>query len=730
MQYVEHPLLREGKIERRIYQEVIAAKASEKNTLVVAPTALGKTIIAIMVMVHVLHRRGGKILFLSPTKPLVHQHRRSIIEKTKLSEEEVITLTGEIPPEKRREFYETSKVIVSTPQVIENDLIRGYLNLRDFSLIIFDEAHRAVGNYSYVYIAERYVREAENPLILGLTASPGGEKEKIEEVMRNLYIENLEVRTEKDPDVRPYVHRIEIEWRRVQLPRNFREIKALLTSILRDYLSVLKKKGYLETRDMRKVSRKEILELASKISGDPEALIAQANSVRLMHALELLETQGATPLRKYLERLKETSLGRGAQKSLRELVSDSRFSRVMEILKGINESHPKMKELKRILSKELFGDKRAIVFTQYRDTVKEIVNELSDEKGIKPIAFIGQANRSGERGMSQKEQVEILEKFRSGKYNVLVATSVAEEGLDIPSVDLVVFYEPIPSEIRSIQRRGRTGRFGKGKVVVLVAKGTRDETYYWVSVSKEEKMREELSKLKFGKAKEYGQQPDLLSFSSQPIGKIIVDNREIGSEVVKELERLGVGLDFSELGVGDYLLPDEICIERKRSDDFAKSIVDGRLFTQAKLLKRYRNPILLIEGEGYRGGLHPHSYLGALISLIVDFGIPVIFSRNEKETAIIIHMLLKRAMERGKKEISLRIKRPRMGTKEYQRFIVESLPGVGPSLADSLLRRFKTVERVMTASEEELIEVKNLGEKLAKRIREVLTKPYTEGNNY
>ena len=110
-----------------------------------------------------------------------------------------------------------------------------------------------------------------------------------------------------------------------------------------------------------------------------------------------------------------------------------------------------------------------LIFTQYRDTARRIVEVLS-ENGIKASRFVGQAKRRGDVGMKQDEQTSVLDSFRNGEFNILVATSIAEEGLDIPEVDLVIFYEPIPSDIRYIQRKGRTGRKSAGSVVILQAK--------------------------------------------------------------------------------------------------------------------------------------------------------------------------------------------------------------------------------------------------------------------
>ena len=134
---------------------------------------------------------------------------------------------------------------------------------------------------------------------------------------------------------------------------------------------------------------------------------------------------------------------------------------------------------------------KAIVFTQYRDTAQHIVDILNSN-GIKASRFVGQAKKEGDVGMKQEEQAQVLESFRRGEFSVLVATSIAEEGLDIPEVDLVIFYEPIPSEIRYIQRRGRTGRRTSGSVIILAAKDTIDERYLNASKRRIEKMNQTL----------------------------------------------------------------------------------------------------------------------------------------------------------------------------------------------------------------------------------------------
>jgi Fanconi anemia group M protein len=137
-----------------------------------------------------------------------------------------------------------------------------------------------------------------------------------------------------------------------------------------------------------------------------------------------------------------------------------------------------------------------IVFAHYRETADRVTQDLARIPGLRPVRFVGQASHGNDIGLSQKEQVEILEKFKAGEVNVIVATSIGEEGLDIPQVDLVVFYEPVPSEIRTIQRRGRTGRSAAGRVVMLVTTDTRDEAYFYSARRKERKMHQELDRLR------------------------------------------------------------------------------------------------------------------------------------------------------------------------------------------------------------------------------------------
>ena len=200
--------------------------------------------------------------------------------------------------------------------------------------------------------------------------------------------------------------------------------------------------------------------------------------------------------------------------------------------------------------------------------------------------------------MTQKEQIAILQEFREGKFNVLVSSSVGEEGLDIPQVDLVIFYEPIPSAIRHIQRRGRTGRLEKGEVVILVTKNTRDEGYRWSAHHKEKRMYRNLLQLKNNLKLESRKEPTLEKFfKDEEKVKVYADHREKGSGVIKQLIDLDIQLELEQLEFADYILSSRVGVEYKTVQDFAQSIIDGRLMDQLRELKRnFQRPIIIIEG--------------------------------------------------------------------------------------------------------------------------------------
>ncbi|MFH1623052.1 MAG: helicase-related protein [Candidatus Aenigmatarchaeota archaeon] len=496
------PILKEESFEPRDYQRTIAEKAAKQSTLVVLPTGMGKTLIAVMVGAWRLDELGGKILITAPTRPLNAQHTHSFEQFTHIPMEDIVLITGNTKPESRKKIYGKATIVAATPQCIENDLAAGRLNLSDFTLVIFDEAHRGVKNYSYTTIAKKYMMQAKNPLILGLTASPGSSRARIEEVASNLYIKAVEVRSEQDEDVKPYVQQTQQDWVYVDFPAEHRKIKALLEEVLKDDVWWLKEKHYIHTY---KPGRKMLLAVQQRVAasykrdrsnyGSLWAIIRSAEAIKLEHAIEMLETQGIGFLYDYLRRVAESKKRTDARMMKNKHVIEA--MKLVDDLQAASPRHPKMEKLREIVKHLAKPGVKIIVFANYRATVEKI-RETLEKEGVSARAFIGQQDKEG-KGMRQDEQLATLDDFRRGEFNVLVSTSVGEEGLDVPAVDYAIFYEPVPSEIRQIQRRGRVGRQSAGKTIFLITKGTRDEAYYWAALNKEKRMKGVLQDMQAGR---------------------------------------------------------------------------------------------------------------------------------------------------------------------------------------------------------------------------------------
>ena len=446
----------------RLYQQELFYRAKDKNSLVILPTGAGKTLIGFLLAKYRMNK--GKILFLSPTKPLCVQHMNSFGGG--------IVITGEIKPDERKKLYDENKIIFATPQTIENDIISNRIDLEKFSLIIFDEAHRAVGNYSYVFIARQY-RKNKNGLILALTASPGDSEEKIKEICNNLFISQILYKNEKE--LADYLKMKEIKKIYVELPNEIKVIIKILRRGLNRRLKEINMKD-AKKRDLLKL-RKELISKRDLIS-----LSKIAEIIKLMYAIELLETEGIEPLKNFFRKIIKES---NKIKANKRLLNDLEFREAMRKTFSIKFEHPKYEKLKEIVEK---NKGKKIIFVQYRNTAERVINFIKNVS--KPVMFVGQKN-----GMTQKKQVEILDDFKKGKYDTLVCTSIGEEGLHIDRADLGIFFEPVPSGLRMIQRKGRIGRTNFGEIYILITKGTIDEKYYWIAKYKERKMKENIKEV-------------------------------------------------------------------------------------------------------------------------------------------------------------------------------------------------------------------------------------------
>ncbi len=503
MIYLDHPLIKKNTLERREYQLNISKKIVEtlKNTLVVLPTGIGKTEIGIIVIAEVLLKYGPKVLFLAPTRPLVLQHVDRL--KKYLLVDKIAGLTGNIKSQDRKKLWEENDVIVSTPQVIQNDVISSLIDLSSVKLLIVDEAHRSVGKYSYTFVTERAV----NAVIVGLTASPGSKMERLQEIVRNLNVKQVEIRNERDEDVREYVKGVKIESIKIDFPLELEPLRMKLHDVLESLTELLKQK-YGISKINKKITKKMIIDLQKEAferinSGDKsffEALSITSMMLKIYIAIEYLETQGIESCHEYLEKLVASGRVKNAKRvdvRLNKLKGFQDAVLIARDLVKMNLKSPKIEKIKEIVREQLVKNPKSkiIVFTNYRKVNEKVFDELKKIEIARPSRFLGQSTREGERGMTQNEQEEILNKFRSGEINVLVSTQIGEEGLDIPETDLVIFHEPVSSEIRNIQRRGRTGRLRPGRAIILVYKDTMDEIMFYSGIMKEKKMKEKLKKI-------------------------------------------------------------------------------------------------------------------------------------------------------------------------------------------------------------------------------------------
>jgi len=839
----------------RIYQQTIFNNSVNKNSLVVLPTGLGKTIIALLLATYYFNKTNKKILFLAPTKPLVEQHESTFRKFIRNSGGiKLVVLTGKVQPKNRVQMYKDSDIIFATPQVIENDLINNYINPEEFSLVIFDEAHRATGDYSYVFIAREFNKFGVKNL--AITASPGSDLDKIKEIIENLYIENLEIKSEDDPDVKPYLFNKKIIEVKVSLPEEFKIIKKKLNNIYNS------EKHQLETLLNVRVgnSKKEILLLLSNLRAEVaknnindniwSAISKASLLLKLYHLIELFETQEISVVYDYINKLFKESQ---KVKASGELFKNKDFLEVYDLISKLQNGevkHPKLFKLKTIVLRELEkNDKqKIIVFAQYRDSAIIIKKELEGIRGVNPIIFVGQAKKEG-IGLSQKEQRKILDEFKNGTYNILISTSIGEEGLDIPNVDVVIFYESIPSAIRTIQRIGRTGRFSEGKIYMLLTEGTRDTAYKYVAKKKERDMYSILKRMLLNKSSylfnnkrnskfsnnlntnnnnysiddindknnmnniisvnnnvskvnednnvfrnqdtdnktkienntnksnlsidkinwinehnsvkrnnkdsimntdtevKTNKDVSLINFLgsnnnknsvkkgdnfnnifhlefSNKIKEIIVDTREDNLLKKKLLEK-NFKIVSKNLEIGDIVINKDIGIERKTSKDFVNSIIDNRLFNQISNLSTFfKKPLLILEETENIYSIRniPKKSIDSIIvTLLVDFRVPIIFTKSIDETVEILNLIY----EKYNKSSSIKLPKKKLGSEnEELEFFISNIPGINLKSSKMLLNNFKNIKNIVNSSKEDIELIDGFGKKKSESLINFFNREY------
>ena len=498
---LHHDGLQEGVVEARAYQLEAVDVALSSSTLLVLPTAAGKTAVAWMAIAEMLERTNGWALMIAPTAALVKQHLDDLELVFDENSTKPISMSGAIPPSKREGMWNKGRLVVSTPQVVRNDVNRGLLDLSDCCLLIIDEAHHSTGERAEAQVADLYLELANEPLILGMTASPGSNTEKVEEICNRLRVGRIHLRTSEDNMLSEHLANLDIEELKVRVPD---EIRELAEPLVRWQESIVERErrlgryvmpGAVTHRGLANAMERANLAVRRGQADAYGSMSRIGLAMSLHHLINHLLCQGLAAAKEFLDR-KET--GEDAEKkNTRNLLRDSRIRSLRESLAEMPESHSKVGAVRRLVRERIRRDpeSRIIVFATYRDTVSALETALLNLKDVRPIQFIGQSKRASGIGLTPKQQVERIESFRAGEGNVLIATSVGEEGLDIPTADLVIFYEPVASEIRTIQRRGRTGRQRDGDVVVLIAEDTRDEGARAAALRREQNMHRAVARV-------------------------------------------------------------------------------------------------------------------------------------------------------------------------------------------------------------------------------------------
>ena len=830
-------------------------EALSGSMLLVLPTAAGKTAVAWMVIAERLRTNLGRVIFLAPTNALVDQHLKSLEPVMKnIHDLNPISITGEITPKKRENLWDSSRLIIATPHVVRNDVVKGILDLSNCCLLVVDEAHHATGNHPMAQAAELYKSQAVDGLILATTASPGSRTEVVEEICERLDVERIHIRTSNDTMLNPYLAGLNVQELKVIVPEEIRELAEPLRLWLNGIIDRERRLGrYVLSGHPSYRGLTQAMGRAQEAiqRGESNAYSSVSNlsmAMRLNHLLNHLLSQGIAAAREFLDRMEKD--GDTSKKSVKNFLRDKRIQSLKQSLDQMDEIHTKVGTVRRLVRERLRRDpmSKIIVFATFRDSVAAIELALEGLEGAKPIQFVGQSSRNGRTGLKPKEQIDRLNRFREGEFNVLVATSVAEEGLDIPSADLVIFYEPVPSEIRTIQRRGRTGRHREGEVVVLIAEDTRDEGAKIAAERKEENMQRAVQRVRrklprsahidlsnldsfevsnsdeIISAKEFimkvreesrpsivesdqvemkqkmtssaklppqtfrprGQtgleqfetasndssldnektdthtqkivnNPPPISISQDlsaleeigppdvPGAIITADDRELNSAVVARLRALGAEIIIKRLTTGDFKIGERILVERKTVRDFVDSLVDGRLLEQAsRLVGAAPRTLILIEGEGLfqNPRVHPHALMGALTTLSLDFGIPVVTTKDGAETARFLTVASRREESMldglsGSAQDRLEAVKPEFwsdpvtqaaaGAREIRikndderiavRAIIESIPSIDSELSLQLLDKFGTFANLVWAEEEELKEIQGITEV---QVRELL----------
>uniref|UniRef100_A0A4X2KQY8 ATP-dependent RNA helicase FANCM n=1 Tax=Vombatus ursinus TaxID=29139 RepID=A0A4X2KQY8_VOMUR len=506
----------------REYQLRISEAALFCNTLVCLPTGLGKTFIAAVVMYNFYRWfPAGKVVFMAPTKPLVAQQIEACSRVMGIPQRHMAEMTGSTQAFIRKEIWHNKRVLFLTPQVMINDLCRGACPAVKIKCLVIDEAHKALGNYAYCQVVRELVKYTKHFRILALSATPGSDTKAVQQVVSNLLIGQIELRSEDSSDILPFTHERQIEKLVVPLGEELVTIQNTYIQVLEAFANRLIRVKVLMRQDIPNLTKFQIIlarDLFRKnssphILGGQQGIIEGdfAICISLYHGYELLQQMGMRSLYIFLCGIMDGT--KGMTRTKNELSRNEQFMKLFEQLgnmfsdwnttsgivdgnpnqSGHNDkkfiySHPKLKKLEEVVvehfrtwkdqnTSEKKCDTRVMIFSSFRDSVQEIAEMLQYQPTVRVMTFVGHASGKSTKGLTQKEQLEVVKQFRDGGYNTLVSTCVGEEGLDIGEVDLIICFDAQKSPVRLVQRMGRTGRKRQGRIVVILTEGKEECAY-------------------------------------------------------------------------------------------------------------------------------------------------------------------------------------------------------------------------------------------------------------
>ncbi|TMS21548.1 Fanconi anemia group M protein [Larimichthys crocea] len=465
----------------RGYQMKISEAALFQNTLVCLPTGLGKTFIASVVMYNFYRwYPAGKIVFMAPTKPLVAQQIEACYKVMGIPQAHMAELTGSTAAKQRQEVWKTKRVFFLTPQVMVNDLSRETCPAKQIKCVVIDEAHKALGNHAYCQVIKQLSSQTLQFRILALSATPGGDAKSVQSVISNLLISHIELRSDESPDIQAHSHQRSVDKVVVPLGEALTAHQARYLQVLEKFMSRLVQNRVMGHKDLRTLSKYQLILARDQFRKNPPPNIKSpqqgmlegdfALCISLYHGYELLMQMGLRSLFFYIQGIMDGS--REMSRARNELQRTPIF---MDLYR----------EMEAMFVKPSAGSgpqevsTRVMIFSSFRESVQEIAAMLNRHAPlIRVMTFMGQASAGkGVKGFTQKEQLEVVHRFRHGGFNTLVSTCVGEEGLDIGEVDLIVCFDAQKNPIRLVQRMGRTGRKRQGRIVVILAEGREERTY-------------------------------------------------------------------------------------------------------------------------------------------------------------------------------------------------------------------------------------------------------------